>query len=64
MSRKEAFALLFVTGLLLAGVAAPRSIPPRPFALQSACLFDCGAQCIDDGAAECALFQNLKATDG
>lgn len=88
MSRKEAFALLFVTGLLLAGraraktasvgnragaslcreagpgIAAPRSPQPRPFALQSACLFDGGAQRIDDGAAECAFFQNLKAADG
>ena len=37
---------------------------PRPFALQSACLFDGGTQCIDDGATECAFFQNLKAADG
>lgn len=37
---------------------------PRPFALQSACLFDGGTQCIDNGAAECAFFQNLKAADG
>ena len=37
---------------------------PRPFALQSACLFDGGTQCIDNGATECAFFQNLKAADG
>lgn len=44
--------------------SALRSAPLRPFALQSACLFDGGTQRVDDGAAECALFQNLKAADG
>ena len=53
--------------------SANRCLPQRigtagtqlfPFALQSACLFDGGTQCIDNGAAECAFFQNLKAADG
>ena len=44
--------------------SAPRNTQPRPFALQSACLFDGGTQRVDYGAAECALFQNLKAADG
>lgn len=44
--------------------SAPRNTQPRLFALQSACLFDSGAQRVDDSAAECALLQNLKAADG
>lgn len=44
--------------------SALRGTQLRPFALQSACLFDGGTQCVDDGAAERAFLQNLKAADG